>query len=160
MRVNLSVQRGRRASIFLSSSLRPLEINSRTHLGALHATLGSRWVFHKFFFLSLLPLTLLVTGCSEWPGNRWETSCFLLLLLLLASLKNIHWAASAVRRWAAVWKQCFAELGAHCVINRCVLLNLLKTRTAWRGDFFMQNCFNSSKNNQTSEFYYFFPLSA
>lgn len=74
-------------------------------LGALHATLGSRWVFHTFFFLFLFPPTSLVTGCSEWPGNQWETSCLLLLLFLLASLKNIHWDASAVGRWAAAWRQ-------------------------------------------------------
>lgn len=87
-------------------------------LSALHATLGSRWVFHSFFFLFLVPLTLLVMGCSQWPGNWWSTSRWILLPLLLETLSS-------------------ATHEQHCggkadVLS--VLLDLLRTRTALRGE--------------------------
>lgn len=52
MRVNLSVQRGRRASIFLSSSLRPLEINSTTARRSACNTRQQMGISYIFLFIS------------------------------------------------------------------------------------------------------------
>lgn len=44
-------------------------------LGAPHAALGSRCLFHTLSFLFfLVPLALLATGCSKRSGNRWKNT--------------------------------------------------------------------------------------